>query len=221
MKYGILILTVLILFALACEKRVPEKPDLSFTVVNETIYNRQNYNSTDINVSLSGTEDMIANKRIDIVYDHDIATLIGGATNYYLITDENGEANGTIYAQNDYIGDLAVKATYDSQKLDRNIVVYDMPEFQYFTSDVDRLPADGESQAHLRLKLDSSSDILENQIVYITTTVGTLSADSLFCDNKGVATAVFTAPGISDLARVRASLKICPSEVILLNLPCD
>ncbi|MDP8231847.1 MAG: hypothetical protein P9L91_04165 [Candidatus Zophobacter franzmannii] len=221
MKYGILILTILTILLVACDNRTIDPAELSFSVVDDTLYNDTNYNTSPFTVTLTGEPELIMQKFVYFVYDHDQVTVLGGASDEYVQTDNNGEANGTIYSRLGFVGDIVIEATHDSQSVSQNLTVLDMPEILYFVSDINRLLADGHSYARLRVKIDRKLDPRKDQVVIFKTSVGRVSPDSLVVDERGVAITTFYAPTEPEVAFISAKLKTNPKSFKRLYIPCE
>jgi len=197
-KIAIITLVAFALFA--CDNRDPAQPKISVTINNETLYTVQNYNTTDIYISLSGDyESLYANQVIDVSYNTAMANILTNSGDAdFFVTGSFGGANGSLYTRSS--GSLRIDFSvrgYDNVGATRLVTIYD-PYIQSMQASPTTLLANGVTTSEVTVRIRPQ---INNQTITFTTSLGVLRADSTTTDSSGMTTNTITStePGRAEV----------------------
>jgi hypothetical protein len=223
MKFLIMICLVLV-FLTACDNREGEKPILTVITSTQQLYNVANHDTVNIICQMSGSNSLIANQLINVIYNPEQGLFVGSGSDNYLLTNEEGYAQGFFKVEDGYYGDITMKFSPEHfPERAKTIVLHvqDMPQIHIFSLSDSTLTY-GEFTSDITLTLTSRSQNISDQWIHFSTTTGT-TVDSLVARTNSLGTVhnVFHRNSYIGSAIISAYMEIYPDHVHYLYIECE
>ncbi len=223
-KTFIKLVCVLALFVLfvACDSRGDDDPTMDISAADSFVYNEAGYNEVLFEIQLDGPSSKLYERKILVDYNDRFGNFIGTGSSEYMITDENGFADGR-FAAYDTTGVVNIKFTLEdwpSEHEDFDIEVLDMPKIDSLVATSDTLLADGNSSTSIQAYISCDNDYMNGHNVLFTSTAGNLQYESVATDEDGVAYNNFFAPNQVGTVTITAKLEIDPSRYKTVRIAC-
>ena len=199
----------------ACEDRGGDKPRLALSVENDQLYGAGincNMNYTNITFILDGSKGYIQDAKILVEYDELKGTFVGTGSSEFVITDQDGIAEGQFLAKPHTFGVVALTARHSrfrDVKETATLYLYDIPEIEI---SAEQYEIHKDDSVDIVVQLTDQADNVDNKTILFTTTSGLLAFNQVTTDDNGRAHNIFEANGQTGPAVIRAALQFCPNE---------
>ena len=223
------LLIAIVMAVISCDDRALGKPDIEVTVSPDmdiavsldTLYYLANYanESADIMIKLTGENPhSYANRRVDVHYNTDLANVITNATATgglrYFVTDENGMADGYVYAR--AIGNLQIKFTvtaFEDVTITKNIKILG-PSINKIIADPAIIPADNTTLSEIKTYIKPP---VSGQIIDFSINWGVLTQQSATTDVNGIAT-TWAKSNSEGIANITATMREYPDNPKVITI---
>jgi len=228
MKYLLLIIAISILFLAGCDDRGMENPKMRVWAEAEYgdfVFNKSDFNEMTFNFQLDGPASKIIERKINVDLVNNMGNFIGTGSRLYVITDDNGFAEGRFIARDGY-GSAQIQFVLDDWPTETEtfaVPIYDFPKIDSLVASTYTLPPNGVSSTSLTAYVSSANiDFEYSEIkVLFEATDGTITQPVTFVDISGVATSNFIAPNQQAFVTVRAELDMDSSSYKSINIKCE
>ncbi|MBI9031480.1 hypothetical protein JEZ13_05720 [bacterium] len=230
MKYLLLVVIIVstLLFT-GCDDRGTENPKMRVWAESDYgnfVYNKVGFNVMTFHIQLDGPLSKIIERKVNVNNQDDLGYFIGSGNSFYLITDENGYAQGRFVAEAEY-GATDLEFVLDNWQSEREtfpIPIYDFPVIDSLVAGSYTLNADGISSTTVTAYVSSANmdfDDSENIInILFEATDGSISPATNPVNASGISASTFVAPTQASNVTVKARLELHPPISESISISC-
>jgi hypothetical protein len=224
MKYLVIMSCIVLVFLTACDKREGEKPILVVIPGPATLYNVANHDTINIAVQMTGSNSLISNQAIDVIYDTGTGLFVGSGANNLLVTNEQGYAQGFFKVEDGFYGNITMKFSpnhFPAQAKTIILPALDMPKITILTA-ADTMLTTVDAITLITVGLTSHSSNFSDQTIRYSTTVGTdMENLTSTTDALGVATNNFHRNSFTGNAIISVHSDVYPEDIHYLTVHCQ
>lgn len=228
MKYFLMLLVLSSLLLAGCDDRGSENPKMTVTAEAEYgdfVFNKSGFNEMTFYFQLDGPASKIFERKISVDIVNDMGNFIGTGSSEYVITDDNGYAEGRFIAR-DGFGSAQIEFVLDnwpSENQTYAIPVYDFPSIDSLVAGTETLLPNGIDSTSLTAYLSSENidfDAISIKVLFETSD-GTITQPVTFVDVSGVATTNIIAPNNQAFLDIRAELEMDSNMYKTVRIKCE
>ena len=228
MKYLSLLVLLSILLLAGCDDRGSENPKMRVWAEAEYgnfVFNKSGFNEMTFYFQLDGPLSKIIERKITVEIVNNMGNFIGTGTSQYLITDDNGYAEGRFIARDGY-GSAQIQFILDNWPAEKEtfeVPIFDFPKIDSLVAGTESLLPNGIDSTSLTAYVSSANIDFEyvDVKVLFEASDGTITQPVTFVDVSGVATTNLIAPNEQALISVRAELGMNTSSYKSINIKCE
>jgi len=230
MRYFLLIVVMATLLFVGCDDRGTENPKMYVTAESEYgnfVYNKVGFNEMTFHFQLDGPNSKLIERKINVNNSNDMGSFIGTGSSLFVITDENGYAEGRFFARDGYgIANLEfVLDDWQSENVTFSIPIFDFPAIDSLVATTYTLDADGISSTGISAYISSENIDFgnsDNQIkILFEAAQGELTQTISTVDVLGIASSNFIAPNQPANVKVKAKLDLYPAIYKSITIKCE
>ncbi len=224
MKYLLIIICISLLFLVGCDEREGEKPLLVVIPNTQALYNIANHDTISIVCQMTGSNSLIANQKINVIYNSDLGLFVGSGADNSLMTNNQGYAQGFFKVEDGYYGNIVIKFSPDhfpAQAKSIGLQVQDMPVIHSITAS-DSTLTEINTNSTLTVSITSHSLNIKDKWIHFTSSVGTSMENTMVkTDSLGTVHNVFRRSNFSGDASISAYLDIYPENIHHFTVHCE